>query len=190
MALYEVWTPEMTDREKVIFVNNYLCQRMLAVDDSTSWDNVADGEPDPMFQMGFSNVFEEIMRQLGIPCFTEFNYDANGAVPDDTSWNQVYVDGQWYVVDVYANDFTGTDQYLLINRHPNAYPDSYCEKNIEVYDTYVLKPSYTEADFKEGRTSAMWGPREFWEPLLDQDWADAMVADWEQEVNELNNTRY
>ena len=193
MALYEVWTPEMTDREKVIFVNNYLCQMCLPTEtrpDLQETDPVTGQQPE--YAVTYAYEFNEIMRQLGIPCIIENSYKITDPQPDvwDSDWNQVYIDGQWYIVDVYMNDFTNSDQYLLINRHPLAYPDNWAQENIQVYSTKVLKETYTEADLHDGKMTEFWGPRDFWQQFLDPDFGEALISDWEQSVNEKNNTAY
>ena len=192
MALYEVWTPEMTDREKVIFVNNYLREKLFPIETNPGVDVDESGQL-AAFARGYEIEFTEIMRQLGIPCIRENSYEINHCVRGeiwDSDWDQVYLDGKWYIVDVYMNDVTNSDQYLLMDRHPLAYPDYWAKKNIQVYSTTVLKPTYTEADLKPGKETEFWGPREDMEQFLDPSYADAMIEEWEQLTNERYNTEY
>ncbi len=193
MALYEVWTPEMTDREKVIFVDNYLRQICFPTEQRPGIYSVdpTDGQQST-YAVVYAYMFNEIMRQLGIPCIIENSYEITDPHDDiwDSDWNQVYIDGQWYVVDTYMNDFTNSDQYLLIDRHPLAYPDYWAEKNIEVYSTTTLKPTYTEEDIQTGEMTAFWGPKEDMQMFLDQDFGDALIEDWENTVNEVHSATY
>ena len=193
MALKEVWTPEMTDREKVIFVNNYLCQMCLPTEtrpDLHGLDPVTGVQP--AYAVVYAYMFNEVMRQLGIPCIIENSYEITDPHDDvwDSDWNQVYIDGKWYIVDTYMNDFTNSDQYLLIDRHPLAYPDNWAKKNIEVYTTKVLKETYTAADIKAGEMTNFWGPIEDMQQFLDQDFADALLEDWDKTINELHTSTY
>lgn len=192
MALYEVWTPEMTDREKVIFINNYFREKFFPIETNPGV-NVDESGQYANYARGYEMEFTEVMRQLGIPCIRENSYEINHCVRGsiwDSDWNQVYLDGKWYTVDVYMNDYTNSDKYLLIDRHPLAYPDYWAEKNIQVYSTKVLKPTYTEADIRPGKETEFWGPREDMEQFLDYSLADAWIEDWEQKTTELYNTEY
>ncbi|MBO6129775.1 MAG: transglutaminase domain-containing protein [Pseudobutyrivibrio sp.] len=192
MALYEVWTPEMTDREKVIFVNNYFREKFFPIETNPGV-NVDESGQHANYARGYEMEFTEVMRQLGIPCIRENSYEITDPQDGvwDSDWNQVYIDGKWYVVDVYMNDFTNSDQYLLIDRHPLAYPDYWAEKNIQVYSTTVLKPTYTEADLAAGEmTQFMGGGPEEFQWMLDQDFADAILEEGEKQRTELFNTEY
>ncbi len=192
-ALQAVWTPEMTDREKVIFVNNHIKQACFPTE-----TNEAISEKDPVtgenstYASVYAFMFNEIMRQLGIPCFVEKCQETNKPQQNiyDSDWNQVYIDGKWYVVDVYMNDYTNSDKYLLIDRHPLAYPDYWAAKNIQVYSIKVLKETYTESDLQAGIRTKLWGPIEDMQMFLDQDFADALIEDYEKELIERNNTKY
>ncbi len=186
MAIADAWTPTMTDREKVVIVNNYICQTMFMWDLATMKPHPGNTGVDGGYAPTYASNFEEIMRQLGIPCITESSYKENNGINDDVAWNQVYIDGQWYIVDTFMNDMTGSDQYLLTTNHPNAYPDNYCEKNVHVYDIYTLKNSYTEADLKPGLESAFWGDKdemmELFGGMLDQSFADSIMAEHREEA--------
>lgn len=198
MELYQVWTPEMSDREKVVFVDNYLRTQMSPIEQQTDATILDESGRDatgqqPCYAVNYADEFCEVMRQLGIPCFVENSYEITDPQEGvwDSDWNQVYVDGQWYVVDTYMNDFTNSDQYLLIDRHPLAYPDYWAEKNIQVYSTRVLKPTYTDADLAAGEmTQFMGGGPEEFQWMLDQDFADAILEEGEKQRTELFNTEY
>ena len=107
-------TEGMTDRDKVEYLNDYLCT-LLAYE--------AGKVPD--VTQTFSKHSEELQANCGayaramkflcgvvkIPCFT---------ISTKThTWNLVYVDGQWLHVDVSANDLYGTNSILLTTAYPN-----------------------------------------------------------------------
>ena len=110
-------TAGMTDREKVEYLNDYLCT-LLAYEAGKA----------PGVTQTFSQHTEELKANCGsyartfkflcgasdIPCFT---------ISTKThSWNLVYVDGTWLHVDVSANDLSGTNSILLTEAYPN-HPD-------------------------------------------------------------------
>ena len=92
MDLADVWTPQMTDREIVIWVNKWLCDHM------TYSYHLLPGHEEAGNCSHYTSVFHYIMINLGIPCI-----DVSSAAEHHT-WNQVYVDGQWKTVDVTWND--------------------------------------------------------------------------------------
>ena len=107
-------TAGMTDREKVEYLNDYLCT-LLAYEAGKA----------PGVTQSFSQHTEELKANCGsyaramkflcaaadIPCFT---------ISTKThTWNLVYVDGQWLHVDVSANDLYGTNSILLNENYPN-----------------------------------------------------------------------
>ena len=61
----------------------------------------------------YAIAFKYIMDKLGIPCIR-----MNGMVKDTIiphAWNEVYVDGEWRIVDVFSNDNSRSERYLLID---------------------------------------------------------------------------
>ena len=114
MDLADVWTPQMTDKEIVIWVNKWLCDHM-----TYSFHSIP-GREEVGICGGYATAFQYIMINLGIPCI-----DVSSASENHT-WNQVYVDGQWKIVDVTWNDsdqpdgIVGADntRLLLADHHP------------------------------------------------------------------------
>lgn len=119
MDLADVWTPQMTDREIIMWVNKWLCDHM------TYEFNPIPGREETGICGTYASTFETIMLNLGIPCI-KISQGEGGASGNSHAWNQVYVDGQWKVVDVTWNDGDqrggkeGTDNttYLLTDHHP------------------------------------------------------------------------
>lgn len=102
--------------EMVRLVNNELCDliNVHAVKDDEMYDAPSiytaiinkDGVCD-----GYSIAFKYIMDKLGIPCVRVGGMVRGTAIPH--GWNEVYVNGEWKIVDVYANDKIRRDRYLL-----------------------------------------------------------------------------
>lgn len=123
MDLVDVWTPQMTDSEIVMWVNKWLCDHM------TYSHHSIPGREEAGVCGNYTSAFQTIMINLGIP-----SVDVASDGPDADAghaWNQVYVNGQWKVVDVTWNDGDqeggkeGPDntRLLLVDHHPleNAY---------------------------------------------------------------------
>ena len=97
-----------TDREKVKYLNDYLCGLM-------SYDRKATAGVSKVFTQhsgeiagacgSYAHNFKFLCGAAGIPCFT--------VSTTDHSWNLVYADGQWLHVDVSANDLYRRDYILL-----------------------------------------------------------------------------
>ena len=98
-----------SDRDKVKFLNDYLCGLM-------SYDKKAIAGVNQVFTQhsgevagacgDYAHNFKFLCGAAGIPCFT--------ISTTNHSWNLVYADGQWLHVDVSANDLYRQD-YILLN---------------------------------------------------------------------------
>lgn len=97
-----------SDREKVKYLNDYLCGLM-------SYDKKATAGISQVFTQhsgeiagacgSYAHNFKFLCGAAGIPCFT--------ISTNNHSWNLVYADGQWLHVDVSANDLYRQDYILL-----------------------------------------------------------------------------
>ena len=93
--------PGMTDAEKVLVVNDYMC---INYEYDTTY--VADGTHELYGVMinktgvcdSYSKAFLYVMNRLGIECKRMVSDEINHA------WNCVKIDGKWYHVDVTWND--------------------------------------------------------------------------------------
>lgn len=105
---------EMSDAEKVAELNYYLCDLMTYDRDATAAKHeifASHTEPVAGKCSSYASAFVFLCGAADIPCIIVSS--------DDHSWNEVYVDGQWLVVDVSANDVNlDKDTYLLTNRSP------------------------------------------------------------------------
>lgn len=96
--------PEMSDLEKVVFIHDYLCMDVAyayreAVNGTVAEDahNLKGTVIDKLAVCdGYANTFLYYMQKLGIPC----RFIANNS----HAWNQVCLDGSWYMVDVTYDD--------------------------------------------------------------------------------------
>ena len=97
-----------SDREKVVYLNDYLCTllaynkgRTAAVSEIFSRHS---GELEAACGT-YARAFKFLCGAAGIPCFT--------ISTTNHGWNMVYVDGQWLHVDVSANDLY-RQHYILL----------------------------------------------------------------------------
>ena len=97
--------PEWSDREKALFIHDYLASQYeydtrdpKSEEDPCEYDMYSLLVEGRAVCEGYSLTFLYFMKQLGIPCTT---------VPSpsmDHMWNQIQLDGEWYHVDVTADD--------------------------------------------------------------------------------------
>ena len=103
---------DMTDLEKIIVVHDYLCLDVeyayaelqngtLSDDAHTLKGAVIDKRA---VCDGYSNAFTYYMQLLGIPCRM-----VTGTAQSDHAWNQVELDGKWYLVDLTWDDAVWDD---------------------------------------------------------------------------------
>lgn len=100
----ELVDADMSDLEKVIFIHDYLCEDIAYayrdfLDNQLSEDahNLKGAVVDKLAVCdGYSSAFLYYMQKLGIPCTIVTN--------DRHAWNQVCLDGHWYMVDVTYDD--------------------------------------------------------------------------------------
>ena len=107
-------TAGMTDREKVEYLNDYLCT-LLAYEAGKAPDitqTFSQHSKELQANCGaYARAMKFLCGAVDIPCFT---------ISTKThTWNLVYVDGRWLHVDVSANDLYGTNSILLTETYPN-----------------------------------------------------------------------
>ncbi|MDO4269543.1 MAG: S-layer homology domain-containing protein [Eubacteriales bacterium] len=98
-----------SDAEKVMFLNDYLCNRIdYGEGESISYTDIfSEQGPVVLGQCGvYTTAFKYLCSVAEIPCIS--------VLSENHSWNEVYVDGRWLTVDVTYNDASaGRDYYLL-----------------------------------------------------------------------------
>ena len=111
----------LDDYEMVTAINDYLCGRMeYDLDYYTTRHALLYGRGRCQ---GYANAFKSLCTEAGIPTdyvrgYLRSNYSATHA------WNRVYIDGQYYCVDVTTNDVNGCNIFLLM---PEEEFNSYVE---------------------------------------------------------------
>lgn len=104
-------TEDMTDFEKVTVINDYLCGRMeYDLDYYTTREALLYGKGRCQ---GYANAFKSLCLEAGIPTDYVSGYAFNNYTARH-AWNRVYIDGQYYCVDVTTNDASGYNAILLI----------------------------------------------------------------------------
>ena len=102
----------MTDREKVEYLNDYLCTLLAYQKGKTAGVTRTFAQHSGELQAAcgsYARAFKFLCGAAGIPCFT--------ISTTNHGWNMVYVDGQWLHVDVSANDLSGRNGVLLVESY-------------------------------------------------------------------------
>lgn len=116
--------PGMTDYEKAIWAHDYLCSTCtgniasLEANIYLPSDHSADG---PLFYgtavcEGYADAFRLFMNIMGVK-----NRRVSGWAGGYHGWNEVYIDGQWWAVDV-----TFDDPYIIGYDPSGVYSRQYC----------------------------------------------------------------
>mgnify|MGYP001037183695 FL=1 len=101
-------TDGMTDREKVEYLNDYLCTLLAYQKGKTAGVTRTFTQHSGELQAAcgsYARAFKFLCGAAGIPCFT--------ISTSNHTWNMVYADGQWLHVDVSANDLYHRPYILL-----------------------------------------------------------------------------
>ena len=101
-------TEGMTDREKVEYLNDYLCTLLAYKTGKTAGVTRTFAQHSGELQAAcgsYARAFKFLCGAAGILCFS--------VSTSNHTWNMVYVDGQWLHVDVSANDLYHRPYILL-----------------------------------------------------------------------------
>ena len=105
-------TDGMTDREKVEYLNDYLCTLLAYQKGKTAGVTRTFTQHSGELKAAcgsYARAMKFLCAAADIPCFT---------ISSAThTWNLVYVDGAWLHVDVSANDLSGRNGGLLIKTY-------------------------------------------------------------------------
>ena len=121
----------MTDREKVEYLNDYLCTLLAYQKGKTAGVTRTFTQHSGELQAAcgsYARAFKFLCGAAGIPCFT--------ISTSNHTWNMVYVDGQWLHVDVSLNDLTSSHSMLLRETYPN-HPDRAPEQTAFLKELFV-----------------------------------------------------
>lgn len=86
---------------------------------------------------GYARAFKYIMDKLGIPCVYVGGMIKGTAIPH--AWNEVYVDGEWKIVDVYTNDSVGRNKFLLTDMDDETWNKSTVKNEKDRLETELAK---------------------------------------------------
>ena len=115
------WT-DMDDFTKVFCAHQYLCAVCDYAPDwsknqaNTAWGALVYGEAQCS---GYARAFKALCDAIGIGCYY-VHADENAFNPSH-QWNEVCVDGNWYIIDVQCNDSSGFPAVYLVSGATYAY---------------------------------------------------------------------
>jgi hypothetical protein len=115
LSISECITAGMSDYEKAVAVNDYLCNLMsydYTYTHRSTFDALAYGTG---VCQGYANAYQKMMNALGIQTDFIGGYGWNGQEWASHGWNRVLIDGQYYYVDSCWNDSLGYNKYLLMD---------------------------------------------------------------------------
>ena len=142
----EIITGDMSDLEKELAINRYLCD--TAEYDTAALENAGENDyedTDEEFRDSFTpygvlfnkkgvcssyaGAFKLLAQEAGLECIVVTGY-LDGELPH--AWNKVKIDGEWRIVDAANND-----NELIFNALLNL-PDTAADKVLTEDDRYVL----------------------------------------------------
>lgn len=116
LALSECVNQEMSDWDKAIAINNYLCGFVTYDYTYTVYSGYETLAYGTGVCQGYANAYKKMMEAVGIPTDYVRGYAWNGQEWGRHGWNRVLIDGQYYYVDVTWNDSSyAPNRYLLIS---------------------------------------------------------------------------
>lgn len=101
-----------SDREKVKQIAEFISDKIVYKDENTAGINQIFTSSVPVNGIcgTYSNAFMYLCQRAGIPCVS--------IMDDEHAWNEVYVDGTWYIADIGSYDLARTDETLLRLNYP------------------------------------------------------------------------
>ena len=115
----------LSDREKAKRIADYICDRVVYKDYNVAGINAVFTETPPVNGLcgTYANAFVYLCQRADIPCII---------VKDDVhAWNEVYVDGEWYIADISYYDVSKNDSIL--------FQETYVRTDIDLKKTNFAK---------------------------------------------------
>ena len=97
-----------TDYDKILAAHEYLRSHVSYVGGTDYLSHTAYGalvNKEAVCE-GYAKAYKQLLNAMDIPCEVVIN--------EDHAWNEVYLDGKWYVVDVTNDDVRDCLEYFLI----------------------------------------------------------------------------
>ena len=125
----------LTDREKVKQIADYICDRVTYKDENVVGINrMFTGTPPVNAVCGtYADAFIYLCQRAEIPWIS--------VVDDIHAWNEVYVDGEWHTTDIGYYDIARSDEYLF----PESYPRTDINKQKTNFAKELLVPGSTKS---------------------------------------------
>ncbi len=104
----------LSDTEKVKRIADYICDRVVYKDDNVGGINSVFTETPPVNGLcgTYANAFVYLCQRADIPCII---------VKDDVhAWNEVYINGKWYIADISYYDVSRNDAILFQGTYVRA----------------------------------------------------------------------
>ena len=104
----------LSDREKAKQIADYICDRVVYKDENVAGINAVFTETLPVNGLcgTYANAFVYLCQRADIPCIS---------VKDDVhAWNEVYIDGKWYIADISYYDVSRNEAILLQKTYVRA----------------------------------------------------------------------
>ncbi len=102
--------------EKIEYVSNAMTANIDSLWNGTK-NSACDAVLGSANAKGYANLFKLCMNNLGIECLTVYGYVVNGYGEwCEHAFNYVKFNGRWLAVDVFMNDVTNSNTYLLTQK--------------------------------------------------------------------------
>ncbi len=144
---------DMTTVEKILFLHDYLCVNVEYPEENTGKDEyhsilgvVTEGK---VVCEGYTKAFQYYMNKLEIPCrvITGHNH----------AWNEVQIDGEWYMIDVTHDDPTPDEYGKVMHTHFLKSETGIGERRWEVDDYQPCKSTkYDDAFWNDVQTQMIY----------------------------------
>lgn len=111
----------MSEYEKVATAHDYLCNTCQFAPDwrynraNTAWGALIYHEAQCS---GYSRAMKALCDAMGVGCY--YVHADNNAINPSHQWNEVCIDGNWYIIDVQGNDKSGFRAFYLLSDNTYA----------------------------------------------------------------------